>query len=165
MVVMTTTVEREEAVQTPLITDWPVRSEPDRERFIEPWPVREPSLEDRLRQLTEDPRPFRDWLVSYGNRICGHSYDGTRCPWAMFILHELGAAAALGGVYVNVHRTGLHPCMQRRCERYPHVNHSEWLREFVYAVDAGVKGRGVRGAKALAILDAAIGKTAARSGA
>ncbi len=163
MVVATKTyeVDAEEAVQAPLIADWPVRTRPH--TFIEPWPVREPTIEQRVRALIEDPRPFRDWLVARAKITVGQSYDGRNCPFATFILSEIESVVP-GGVYVNVHQTGLHPCQFRGCERYAHIQHPEWLKAFIEGVDKGARGRAVRGATALRVLDNAIAKTAVCAG-
>jgi hypothetical protein len=161
MVVALKLIEPEEAVQAPLIFDWPVAP---RRPYIERWPVAEPSREDRVRALTDDPRPFRDWLQKHGSKIVGYSHDGTRCPWAMFVRDELGIKDPRG-LYVNIYQTGVHACVYRVCGRYPHVKHSAWLSEFIFMVDDAEKARGVRGKTAVAYLDAAIAMTAERAGA
>ena len=164
MVVPTKAVQVEEAVQAPLITDWPLRMDPP--PSIEPWPVREKiSLAERARRLVEDPRAFRDWLLARGKDVVGHSFDGKRCPFSQFVLSELEVRWARG-VSVNIQRTGLlHECAFRQCDHYPHIEHPEWLRAFIEGVDTGAKLRSVSGTRAVAILDRAIAKSAVRAGA
>ncbi len=162
MVVATKTIEVEEAIQAPLITDWPLRTDLPP---IESWPVRrEPPVVERVRQLVEDPCVFRDFLQVNAKLVVGQSYDGRQCPFAQFLRSELGPR--LTGLYVNALQTGvMHDCSFRHCDRYTHVEHPEWLRRFITDVDTGAKGRAVRGALAVAIHDAAIAETAVRAGA
>jgi hypothetical protein len=134
------------------ITEWPVQIEQ-----LPLLPEEFVPLDERVRRLVRAPLAFRDYLVARRDCIAGVRREGTACPIAAWLKHELGLSER-GALTVSDWAVGLGECRGLDCDRHSHVPLPIWAKAFVRQVDRGRGGPDIRGNEALAVLDAVLAR-------